>query len=205
MVWVPGDPDAELQCIYLIDDGEAFLTVWTQQTGGWLILDIRMPGGSGQELHERLTAMKPAWPVIFVTSHGDASMAVSALMSGALDFIEKPCNHKDIRRPNEGCLALDRGQRKRSLYAAVVKRPMNLPMQPEKQVLNLIIAGRRCSLLVGRSVDDRLPGGCDLRPGIRHAQGRGDPQLGGGIGRYGSHRSATGGFVHGGAHPGGFC
>jgi len=128
-----------------------------------------MPGVSGQERHERLTAMKLAWPVIFVTSHGDGAMPLSALMGGALDFIERPCKHKDIRRLDEGCLALDRGQRKRLLPAAVAKRPMNLPMQPAKQVLDRIIAGRRCSLRVGRSVDVRLPAGCDLRPGIRHA------------------------------------
>ncbi|MGO8974774.1 MAG: response regulator transcription factor [Steroidobacteraceae bacterium] len=46
---------------------------------GCLLLDIRMPEMSGLELQQQLNRMDPMIPVIFMTGHGDAPMAVQAL------------------------------------------------------------------------------------------------------------------------------
>ena len=55
-----------------------------------LILDIRMEGMSGLQLQEYLSAKNITLPLIFITGHGDITMAVSAIKKGAIDFIEKP-------------------------------------------------------------------------------------------------------------------
>jgi len=57
---------------------------------GCLVLDIRMPMMSGLELQRALTGRGIPLPVIFLTGHGDVSMAVEAMKLGARDFIEKP-------------------------------------------------------------------------------------------------------------------
>lgn len=57
---------------------------------GALISDVRMPGMDGLALMERVLGADPDLPVILVTGHGDVSMAVKAIRSGAYDFIEKP-------------------------------------------------------------------------------------------------------------------
>jgi len=62
----------------------------TFQFHGAIISDVRMPGMTGQELLKRVMEVDPAIPVIFITGHGDVSMAVSAMRDGAYDFIEKP-------------------------------------------------------------------------------------------------------------------
>ncbi|MBA3032525.1 MAG: response regulator [Gammaproteobacteria bacterium] len=70
---------------------EAFLAGWKDQAApGCLLLDIRMPMMSGLELQRVLTEREIALPVIFMTGHGDVSMAVEAMKLGARDFIEKP-------------------------------------------------------------------------------------------------------------------
>ena len=55
-----------------------------------IVSDVRMPGLSGLELMCCLNARGIATPVILITAHGEVEMAVSALKSGAFDFIEKP-------------------------------------------------------------------------------------------------------------------
>ncbi len=49
-----------------------------------------MPHMDGLELMDKLLAIDPDFMVILMTGHGDIKMAVSAMRSGAYDFIEKP-------------------------------------------------------------------------------------------------------------------
>ncbi|HYS17095.1 MAG TPA: response regulator transcription factor [Candidatus Binatia bacterium] len=55
-----------------------------------LVLDVRMPGQNGLDLQEVLTAAGHDTPVIFITGHGDITMAVRAMKAGAADFLAKP-------------------------------------------------------------------------------------------------------------------
>ena len=69
---------------------QAFLERRSTGDVACLVLDLRMPGMSGVELHERLTAMGDAPPVVFVTGEGDIATSVDAMKLGAVDFLEKP-------------------------------------------------------------------------------------------------------------------
>jgi FixJ family two-component response regulator len=61
-----------------------------------LILDVRMPGMSGLELHRRLVASHPEMPVIFITAHGDEELRSRALSGGAVDYLLKPFSEKAL-------------------------------------------------------------------------------------------------------------
>ena len=54
------------------------------------LLDLRMPGTDGMELHRVLIERESRVPVIFITGHGDIPLAVSAIQKGAFDFLTKP-------------------------------------------------------------------------------------------------------------------
>lgn len=54
------------------------------------IIDIRMPGLDGLQLHTEITRRNILLPVIFLTGHGDIPMSVRAIKSGAMDFLSKP-------------------------------------------------------------------------------------------------------------------
>ena len=58
--------------------------------GGCLVLDIRMPRVSGLELQRRLNAAGSAFPIIFMTGHGEVELAVQAMKEGGVDFLQKP-------------------------------------------------------------------------------------------------------------------
>ncbi len=57
---------------------------------GVVVSDIRLPGLDGMALLGQLQAMDADLPVVLITGHGDISLAVQAMKSGAHDFIEKP-------------------------------------------------------------------------------------------------------------------
>ena len=57
---------------------------------GCVVIDVRMPGMSGLELHSEMRRRGMSIPVIFVTGHGDVDMAVQSIKNGAGDFMLKP-------------------------------------------------------------------------------------------------------------------
>ncbi len=55
-----------------------------------LVSDIRMPGGSGLELLEKVKERLPGLPVIIMTAFSDLDSAVSAFQGGAFEYLPKP-------------------------------------------------------------------------------------------------------------------
>ena len=72
------------------DSALAFLDVLPEIKDGCVVTDVRMPGMDGLELQRRLRDLEARLPVIVMTGHGDVPLAVEAMKSGAVDFIEKP-------------------------------------------------------------------------------------------------------------------
>jgi two-component system response regulator FixJ len=69
---------------------EEFLAAETEGAGGCVLIDVRLPGMSGRELHRMINTMRLPFSVIIMTGHGDIPMAVAAVKEGAIDFVEKP-------------------------------------------------------------------------------------------------------------------
>ena len=73
-----------------------------------LLLDIRMPGGSGLELQRELAAANRQVPIIFITAHADVPMTVQAMKGGAIEFLTKPFRDQELLDAVEAGLARDR-------------------------------------------------------------------------------------------------
>jgi FixJ family two-component response regulator len=78
---------------------------------GCLVLDVRMPGQSGLDLHRVLVESHHDIPVIFITGHGDIPMAVRAMKAGAVDFLPKPFDAQTLLDAIERALVKDRERR----------------------------------------------------------------------------------------------
>jgi two-component system response regulator HydG len=61
-----------------------------------LVTDLRMPEMSGLALAERVAANHPDVPVIVITAFGDLDAAISAIRSGAYDFLNKPFEIEEL-------------------------------------------------------------------------------------------------------------
>lgn len=86
-----------------------FLDAWKPAPAACLVVDVRMPGMSGLELQEALRERNASLPTIIITGHGDVSMAVRAMKSGASDFIEKPFNDQVLLDAVHRALEQSRG------------------------------------------------------------------------------------------------
>ena len=121
---------------------EDFLAACSEEMAGCIVLDVRMPGMSGLELYEKLAARRCSLPVIFITGHGDVPMAVSALKKGAVDFIEKPFNDKELLAVIGQCLARERATRAQRRREAEAARRLAGLTGREREVMDLVLAGK---------------------------------------------------------------
>jgi FixJ family two-component response regulator len=55
-----------------------------------LVLDLAMPGMSGQDLQRELMQRRQEIPIIFITAHGDPSVRPQLLDQGAVECLFKP-------------------------------------------------------------------------------------------------------------------
>ncbi len=81
----------------LFAHAEAFLAAWRAEWAGCVVADLRLPGKSGLELQAELRARGAMLPFIIITAHGDVPSARSAFQADAVDFLEKPFDHAQLR------------------------------------------------------------------------------------------------------------
>lgn len=153
--------------VYVVDDDEAVRdsTRWLLEANGFevltfagadeflaqwhepepiacVLLDVRMPGMSGLELHEELVQRGSSLPLIFVTGHGDVPMAVSRMKKGAYDFLEKPFSEEQLLRLVRESLGQARALAEaRGIDQDAHERLERLTAR-EHQMLERIVAGR---------------------------------------------------------------
>ena len=63
---------------------------------GIVVTDMRLPGMDGMTLLRWVNQLDPNLPVIMITGHGDVTLAVEAMRSGAYDFMQKPFSTGDL-------------------------------------------------------------------------------------------------------------
>lgn len=118
-----------------------FLDVVAPEHDGCLLLDVRMPGLSGLDLHERLIAKGVTLPVIILTGHGDVPMAVRALKRGAFDFIQKPFNDQFLLDRINAALLCDSQRRGQQREAAALRNRLARLTSREREVMRHLVRG----------------------------------------------------------------
>lgn len=121
---------------------DEFLVQYQSGRHGCLVLDVRMPGMSGLDLQEQLARQNINIPVVIITGHGDVPMAVRAMKSGAIDFIEKPFNDEVLLDAIRRALAFGEEQRSHQVeYLQIQQRLQHLTPR-EREVMEMVTEGR---------------------------------------------------------------
>jgi FixJ family two-component response regulator len=108
-----------------------------------LVLDIRLPGGSGLEFQEVLAKAGIQIPIVFLTGHGDIPMSVKAMKAGAVDFLTKPFRDQDILDAVTRALNQDRKRRAGEKALSDLRQRFETLTQREREVMALAASGLR--------------------------------------------------------------
>jgi two-component system CheB/CheR fusion protein len=120
---------------------EAFLETYRPGREACLLVDAYLPGMSGLELLQQLSHASPRLPAIMITGNGDVSMAVKAMKAGALDFIEKPFHHSDLRASVERALEQSRNSGKLLAWRDAAANHIAALTARQRQIMDLVLAG----------------------------------------------------------------
>jgi FixJ family two-component response regulator len=126
---------------------QEYLDRFDPQKPGCIVLDVRMPGMSGLDLQMRLAEERLCPPIIIITGHGDVPMAVRAVQAGAMNFIEKPFNDQELLDSVHRAIERDAQQRGDVSRLAEIEERYQRLTPREREVLELVIAGRRNKLI----------------------------------------------------------
>jgi FixJ family two-component response regulator len=119
-----------------------FLRGYTGKHPACLVLDVRMPGTSGLDLFEELAARRVQIPVLFITAHADVPMAVRAMKSGAVEFLEKPFNGQVLLEKIQRAVKDDADRCTREADREGVRTRLETLTDKEREVLEMIRDGR---------------------------------------------------------------
>jgi len=158
--------DKESAVVYIVDDDEAvrdslkillesvdlpcqtfasasdFLEKHDPEQHSCLVADIRMPGMSGLDLQEELNGRSSTIPILFITGHGDVPMAVDAMKSGALDFIQKPFRDQDLLDRIHQALESDEERREDNRELSETRNRIARLTARETEVMHRVVQGQ---------------------------------------------------------------
>ncbi len=91
--------------VHEAEDGPTALQILKNQKVDILISDMKMPKMSGMELLAHARTSHPRLPVIFLTAYGTIPDAVHAVQAGAVDYLTKPFDGRELVKKLQEILA----------------------------------------------------------------------------------------------------
>ena len=119
-----------------------FLQSKRSDAPGCIVLDVRLPGASGLEFQRTLVQSGIPLPVIFISGHGDISMSVRAIKSGAIEFLTKPLREQELLDAVQVGIERDRARRRQANLVDELQERLNSLTSREREVLALVVTGR---------------------------------------------------------------
>ena len=108
---------------------------------GCIVLDVRMPGLSGMGLQDELSKADYSMPIIFITGHGNIPMSVQAMKRGAVDFLTKPFDDKELLQAVKKAIEKDRTAKAERTEVHDALKLIEQLTPREKEVFRYVITG----------------------------------------------------------------
>jgi two-component system response regulator FixJ len=124
------------------ESGEAFLAAVPEIDAGCVLLDLNMPGMNGLGVLRRLQEIDGRFETILLTGQGDIGVAVEAMKSGAVDFIEKPYDNRMLLTALESGFSRLENREKEASAIQIARENIERLTPRERDVLLGLIDGK---------------------------------------------------------------
>ena len=108
---------------------------------GAIILDIRMPGLDGMDLHTKLIEQESNLPIIFLSGHADIPTSVTAMRRGAMHFLTKPVDDEMLLNAVLEAIAHHTERNNDITAQAEVRVKMDTLTERELEILRYVTSG----------------------------------------------------------------
>jgi FixJ family two-component response regulator len=125
----------------LFESASEFLSRSAHDGPSCVIVDVRMPGLNGIDLQKALIESGREEQLVFITAHGDVPMCAQAMKAGAVDFLPKPFEPKQLLQSVERALARSAEQRCRESEKKYARALLDRLTPREFQVMELVATG----------------------------------------------------------------
>jgi two-component system, LuxR family, response regulator FixJ len=121
---------------------EEFLKELHPEMSGCVVTDLQMPGMDGLKLQEALGKTANPMPMIFLTGQGDIPTSVSAMRSGAEDFLTKRAPKEELLAAIERAMERDVQERKQRGRLRDLHHRFEELSERELEVLGHVVQGK---------------------------------------------------------------
>ena len=127
--------------VEVFSSAREFLGAKMPEAPACLVLDVRLPGLSGMDLQQELTAANNLIPIIFITGHGDIPMSVRAMKAGAAEFLTKPFRDDDLLEAIRQAVARDAIALEQRAELRTLRARHDSLTPREREVMALVVQG----------------------------------------------------------------
>jgi DNA-binding NtrC family response regulator len=73
------------------------LRIWDERGADLVLLDLKLPDGSGIDVLRKIRSKSPRVPILMMTAFGEVKTAVEAMKAGAYDYLIKPLHLEQVQ------------------------------------------------------------------------------------------------------------
>ena len=133
--------DAAHHKIEVFKSASEFLSRSPHPGPSCVVVDVKMPGLNGIEFQKVLMEAGREEQLVFITGHGNIPMCADAMKAGAVDFLAKPFNRKELLESVEHALTRSAKQRRQALEKNYARALLEKLTPREYEVMQLVATG----------------------------------------------------------------
>jgi two-component system response regulator FixJ len=124
------------------ESAQEFLDQLGPETSGCVVTDLQMPGMDGLKMQEALAKTANPLPVIFLTGQGDIPKTVTAMRSGAEDFLTKRAPKEEVLAAVERAFERETLERQQRGRLRELRHRFHDLSERELEVLSHVVQGK---------------------------------------------------------------
>ena len=128
--------------VQAFESAQEFLEQLGPETSGCVVTDLHMPGMDGLKMQEALAKTVNPLPVIFLTGQGDIPKTVSAMRSGAEDFLTKRAPKEEVLAAIERAFERETQERQERGRLRELRHRFHDLSERELEVLSHVVQGK---------------------------------------------------------------